>query len=192
MFSARSVFPPALLLAAALVSACEDGSLTAPSPPPPTPSPTPDLSPLLGVWNLTVRLQSVTGDGCAAEEMQSHIGVPNRYSLRIEQASGSTVEVTLSSESGNYSCTLLNVPADSSWFTTLGRHGRFVSCVGLVVRPDFRCGDGTLDLISWGEDVSARVSGAEITGQWVAAFGDGPVYQETTWAETRAEFSGSR
>ena len=192
MFSTRSVFPPALLLAAALVSACDDRSPTAPSPIPPSLSATPDLSPLLGVWNLTLRLQSVTGDGCAAEEMQSHIGVPNRYSLRVEQASGSTVNVTLSSESGNYSCTLTNVPADSSGFTTFGRHSRFVSCVGRVVRPDFRCGDGTLDLISWGEDVSARVSGAEITGQWVAAFGDGPAYLETTWAETRAEFSGSR
>lgn len=191
MFSTRSVFPPALLLAV-LVSACDDRSPSAPSPPPPSPSPTPDLSPLLGVWNLTLRLQSVTGDGCAAEGMQSHIGVPNRYSLRVEQASSSTVNVTLSSESGNCSCALTNVPADNSGFTTFGRHGRFVSCVGLVVRPDFRCSDGTLDLISWGEDVSARVSGAEITGQWVAAFGDGPPYLETIWAETRAEFSGSR
>jgi hypothetical protein len=48
-----------------------------------------------------------------------------------------------------------------------------------------------VDLISWGEDISARVSGDAISGQWAAAFGDGPIYEETTWAETKAEFSGS-
>jgi hypothetical protein len=158
----------------------------------PSPAATPDLSPLLGVWNLTLSVEAVTGNGCAVEGMESHIGVPSRYTLSVEQASGSTVNVTLSSGSGNYSCTLSNVVAYSGGFTTMGPFGHRGGCVGRVVRQDFRCGNGTVNLISWGEDISARISGNQISGQWVTAFGDGPVYEETTWAETRAEFSGSR
>jgi hypothetical protein len=200
MFSTRSVFAPALLLAVVFVSACDDRSPSAPSPispapspvSSPAPSPTPDLSHLVGVWNLTLRLTEVTGGGCVTEAMQSQIGLANRYSLSVEQASGSTLDVTLASASGGYSCTFTNVPADSSGFTTVGRRGLFLSCLGGVVLRDFRCGDGTLDLISWSQDISARVSGTEISGQWVAGFADGPVYLETTWAETKAEFIGSR
>lgn len=201
MFSTRSVVPPALLLAAVLVSACDDRSPSAPSPisrlaPSPTPSPTPspaqDLSHLAGKWDLTLHLTEASGDGCIAEAMQSQIGVPSRYSLSVKQAGRSTLDVTLTSASGGYACTFTNVFADSSGFTTVGRRDSSLTCLWGVVLPDFRCGDGTLDLISWSQDISARVSGIEISGQWLAGFSDGPPYVGTTWSETKAEFTGSR
>lgn len=201
MFSTRSVFPPALLLAVVLVSACDDRSPSAPSPisspapsplSSPTPSPAPDLSHLVGVWNLTLRLTDVRGDGCVAETMQSRLGEPNRYSLSVKQAGANTLDVTLTSASGDYSCTFTNVFADGSGFTTVGRRDSSLTCLWSVVLRDFRCGDGTLDLISWSQDISARISGIEISGQWLAGFSDGPPYVGTTWSETKADFTGSR
>lgn len=203
MLSKRCVVPPAILLAAVLVSACDSfrspstpsrAPSRAPSPTPsPTPSPAPDLSHLVGVWNLTLRLTDVTGGGCVADTMPSQIGVPNRYSLSVTQTGG-TVDVTLTSASGDYSSTFTNVFADSSGFTTLGRRDSCLTCLlGVEVLRDFRCSDGTLnDLISWSQDISARVSGTEISGQWSAAFSDGPPLLGTTWVETKAEFTGSR
>ena len=197
MFSTRSVVPPALLLAAVLVSACDDRSPSAPSPisplaPSPTPPPASGLSQLVGVWNLTLRLTEARGDGCAADTMQSRLGAPNRYSLSVKQAGANTVDVTLTSASGDYSCTSMNVRADSSGFTTVGQRPPSDTCLWGVVLRDFRCGDETLDLISWGQDISARVSGTEVSGQWLAGFSDGPPYLGTTWSETKAEFAGSR
>jgi hypothetical protein len=198
MFSKNCVVPPAILLAAVLVSACDSfRSPSTPSPAPsptpsPTPSPAPDLSHLVGVWNLTLRLTDVKGDGCVATTMSSQIGVPNRYSLSVIQTGG-TVDATLRSASGDYLCTFTNVFADSSGFTTLGRRDSCLTCLWAVVLRDFRCSNGTLnDLISWSQDISARVSGTEISGQWSAGFSDGPPLLGTTFAETKAEFTGSR
>jgi hypothetical protein len=145
----------------------------------------------MGVWNLTLRLTDVTGYGCAAETMQSRLGEPNRYSLSVKQAGANTVDVTLTSASGDYSCTFTNSVADGSGFrTVLGESNP--TCAGGDVRRDFRCGDRTLDLLMWGQRISARVSGIEISGEWRAGFSDAPVYFETTLAETQAEFTGSR
>jgi hypothetical protein len=102
------------------------------------------------------------------------------------------VDVTLTSASGDYSCTSMNVRADSSGFTTVGQRPPSDTCLWGVVLRDFRCGDETLDLISWGQDISARVSGTEISGQWLNMFADGPPYLETILVETKAEFTGSR
>jgi len=143
------------------------------------------------VWNLTLRLTEAKGYGCVAEAMQSQVGVPGRYALSVKQAGANAVDVTLTSVSGDYSCTFTNAVADSSGFrTVLGESNP--TCVGGDVRRDFRCGDRTLDLLMWGQRLSARVSGIEISGEWRAGFSDAPIYYETTYSETKAEFTGSR
>lgn len=180
-----------------LVAACDDhkGSPTAPtgavagSPAPvaPAPSPALDLSTLVGVWNLTMRLTTVTGGGCVAETMQAQIGVPTPYSLSITQK-GSNVEVTLASGSGEYACAFTPV-ADSTGFTTFGQGGYF-TCSRDFPLQGFRCADGTLhNLFSWGQDISGRVSGTEINGAWDAVWDD---FGTGFGVGTKAEFTGSR
>ena len=187
MWLLRSV----VLVLAVLVTSCGDNARTpaAPTPTPsqtqtPTPIPTPpfDLSPFVGVWNLTLRLTEVKGDsGCIAETMKSQLEVPSKSLLTITKNT-----VTITDPSGDYACTFDNFKTDSSSFTTYGVSGYFT-----CQRPTLavRCSDGsTYDLFSWGQDISARLSGTEISGTW------GSVFERTggSGVEITAEFKGSR
>jgi hypothetical protein len=193
----RTTNPRVALVVGALclVAACDGqkGSPTGPTgavagstaPVVPAPSPTSDLSHLAGVWNVTMRLTHVSGGGCVAETMQAQLGLPSPYSLSVAQ-SGNNVGVTLTSASGEYSCAFTAV-ADSSGFTTFGQLGYF-DCKNAV--QEFRCGDGTVHrLFSWGQDVSGRVSGTEISGSWEAVWDD---MGTGFGVGTKAQFSGSR
>jgi hypothetical protein len=126
--------------------------------------------------------------GCVAETMQSRIGVPNSYSLSITERG----RVTLTSASGDYSCSF-TPSVDSSGFTTYGVGGTF-TCKD-AVRP-FRCDDGTMHrLFSWGQDISGRVSGTEISGTWDANWedmGSGLSLGSPLSLNTKAEFTGKR
>ena len=171
--------PPAFLWAlsgvvlalAAFAGACGDDAVapTAPTPPgtqtrtqtPPATSTAPPA--LVGVWNLTVRLTAVTalpgGGSCIAESMRSQIGVPNPYSLSIRDDG----QVTIASASGDYACSF-KPQMDGSGFSG-SQPGALYYCKG---EPQtFRCGNGeTFSLASWGQDLSGRVSGTEMTGAW--------------------------
>lgn len=188
MLTKRGVVPAVILLAAVLFSACDDGSPAAPSPavsraPSSAPSPAPDLSQLLGVWNVTVRLTDVSGSGCVADTMRSQFGAPNPYSLSITQTSNYSVAVTLKSASGGRACTFVTSSVDSSGFT-----GGSYRCEPWFL--DFRCSDGTPHSISsFGEGVSGRVSGSAISGAWEATWFDG--WDENA-IEMKAQFTGNR
>ena len=186
MWLLRSV----VLVLAVFVTACGDNAQTpaAPTPTPsqtrtPTPTPTSpfDLSPFVGVWNLTMHLTEVGGDsGCLAEAMKSQLEVPSKPSLTI-----TTGTVTITNPSGDYACTFNSFKTDSSSFTTYGVSGWFT-----CQRPTLavRCSDGsTHDLFSWGQDIAARLSGNEISGTWSSDFAIGGRIVEFT-----AEFKGSR
>jgi hypothetical protein len=179
------------LVLAVFVAACGHNAQT-PAAPTPTPSQTPaptptlpfDLSPFVGVWNLTLHLTDVKGDsGCIAETMRSQLEVPSKSSLTITKGT-----VTITNPSGDYACTFDNFKTDSSSFTTYGVPGYF-TCQGPTLAV--RCSDGsTYDLFSWGMDISARFSGTEISGTWNSVFD----WQRTggSGVEITAEFKGSR
>jgi len=178
----------ALLLLTVIACGCGDPP-TSPAGPNPLPqtqsqptTPTFDLSPFVGVWNLTLRLTQVYGDsGCVAETMKSQLGVPSRYSLTITKSS-----VTLTNPSGDYACTFDALKTDSSGFTTYGVRGYF-TCQSPTLA--FRCSDGTAhNLFSVGQDLAGRLSGTEMSGTWVSNFvatGVGDV-------NISAEFKGSK
>ena len=180
----------ALLPLTVIACGCGDPP-TSPAGPNPLPqtqtqatTPTFDLSPFVGVWNLTLRLTEVKGDsGCVAETMRSQLGVPDKYSLTITKDN-----VTITNPSGDYACTFNSLKRDSSSFTTYGVRGYF-TCQSPTLA--FRCSDGTSDdLLSWGQDIAARVSGTEISGTWGSVFD----YQRAggSGVEITAEFKGSK
>lgn len=180
------------VLSAVLISACDDPTPSAPSRSdsivePPAPPPAVDLSRLIGVWDITVRLTEVSGRGCVADTMRSQTGEPNRYSLSLTQrANGNGLDVRLTSASGDYACTFPNPLVDSSSFTTYGRPGYF-ECDD-TFRP-FRCGDGTVrSLFSWGQDIAGQVSGPEISGTWDASWDD----MAGGLVEAKSQFTGRR
>jgi hypothetical protein len=116
--------------------------------------------------------------------MRSQIGVPNGYSLSITQ----TGKVTLRSASSDYACTFTPVFA-SSGFTTYGQRGTYTCEHELL---EFRCSNGTLHgILSFGEDISGRVSGTQMTGTWDATW-----YEEMPpsgyGVEAKAQFTGTR
>lgn len=176
----------ALLLLTVIACGC-GGQPTSPAGPNPLPqtqvtAPAFDLSPFVGVWNLTLRLTEVKGDsGCVTETMKSQLGVPSKYSLTITKG-----DVTITNPPGDYACTFDSFKTDSSSFTTYGVQGYF-TCQGPTLAV--RCSDGTTyDLFSWGQDIAARVSGTEISGTWGSVFD----CQRTGGVEITAEFKGSK
>ena len=178
----------ALLLLTVIACGCGDPptSPAGPNPLPQTPSqpttPTFDLSPFVGVWNLTLRLTQVYGgSGCVAETMKSQLGVPSNYSLTITQGN-----VTITNPSGDYACTFDSFKTDSSHFTTYGVQGYF-TCQSPTLA--FRCSDGTThDLFSVGQDLAGSLSGTEMIGTWVSSF-DTP---GVGGVNISAEFKGSK
>lgn len=179
-----------VLLAALLAWGCGDRNPSAPSPTPspvastPAPAPVPDISRLLGVWNITVRLTAVNGKGCVADTMRSQIGVPGRYSLSITQRD--SLQVTLKSASQDYACTF-TPSADSGGFTTYGQGG-YYTCEHPLL--EYHCNDGTAHTIfSFGEDISGRLTGSEMSGVWDAVWFE---RDDTYGVEMKAQFTGSR
>ena len=181
----------ALLLLTVSACGCEGPPTSPAGPDPPlqtqtqtqTTTPTFDLSPFVGVWNLTLRLTEVKGDsGCIAEAMKSQLEVPSKSSLTITQSS-----VTITNPSGDYACTFDSFKTDSSSFTTYGVQGWFTCQSPLLA---VRCSDGsTYDLFSMGQDISARLSGTEISGTWDAGFDDN---RTGVGFGITAEFKGSK
>ena len=171
MLTRSTIIPVAILVAALVGPACDSPAQSPAAPtqspdattPAPTVSSTPPPPELVGVWQVMVRLTDVTtlenGAACIAETMRSQADTPIQYSLSITD----TGRVTIANASGDYSCSFSPV-MDGSGFTTYGKGG-YYDCTG---EPQvFRCGDGaTHTLISFGQDISGRVSGAEITGTW--------------------------
>jgi hypothetical protein len=114
--------------------------------------------------------------------MRSQIGVPSAYSLSITNNG----KVTLASASGDYECAF-TPSADSGGFTTYGVGGYFTCKDDLRA---FRCADGSEHgLFSFGQNISGRVSGTEITGAWDADWGD---MGNNFDVETKAQFTGTR
>jgi hypothetical protein len=172
-----------VVVLAAFATACGSDAVPPTAPTPPqnqdpvrTSTATPTPAALVGVWNLTVRLTAVTalpgGGSCIAEAMKSQLGVPNPYSLSITDDG----LVTIASASGDYACSF-RPRMDSSGFSG-NQPGAYYYCKG---EPQtFRCGNGeTYSLASWGQDLSGRVSGSEMTGAW-----------EIVWCVTRDDSLG--
>ena len=116
--------------------------------------------------------------------MRSQIGVPADYSLSITQKHN--LEVTLRSASGDRACTFTPL-ADSTGFTTYGQGG-YYTCEAWSL--NFRCTDGTLHgMFSYGEDISGRLSGTEMSGTWDAAWFEDSFGMAV---EMKAQFTGTR
>ena len=186
----KLVASSSVLVAALFASGCGDGMPSAPSPArspvaaTPDPGPAPDTSRLEGEWNVTVRLTAVSGTGCIADTMRSQIGVASNYSLSVVKKGG--LMVTLKSASGDYACTFKPV-ADNSGFTTYGQRG-YYTCEQFVLA--YRCNDGTAHgIFSFGEDISGRLTGNEMSGAWDAVWFEG---DDTHGVEMKTQFTGTR
>jgi hypothetical protein len=141
---------------------------------------------LVGIWNVTMHLTAVSGAGCVAETMRSHVGAPRAYSLSITPK-GNGIDVTLSSASGDYRCTFTNGSADATGFS-FGPHARY-SCTSFFY--EFQCADGTRhSIFTFGENLFGGVSGTDIEGFWDATWFDG--MDDHVGVETRSEFTGRR
>ena len=111
--------------------------------------------------------------------MRSQIGMASPYSLVI----GQTGAVTLKSK--ERACTFTPV-IDSTGFTTFGKGGTY-NCDRFEL--DYRCGDGTVhSILTFGEDISGRLSGTELTGTWQAFWVEG----YSGGIDMKAEFTGVR
>jgi hypothetical protein len=188
MVTTRGVVTAVIVLSAVFLSACGNGTPTLPSQvltpvPSSEPAPAPNFSPFVGVWNVALRLRDVAGTGCVAQSMRSQIGAPSAYSLSITE-NGS---VTLRSASGDLACTFTPYVEGTS-FTTYGHPG-YYTCS--QEKMHVGCGDGTTrSLVSFGQGISGRVTGDEISGRWSASWLD-----ESDWhrgIDVNAEFTGSR
>ncbi|HSL23227.1 MAG TPA: hypothetical protein VK886_16990 [Vicinamibacterales bacterium] len=190
MHSTRSVVPPAIILSVVLVSACDRGGPSAPSATPSAgPAPAP-VSQVTSVWNVTTRLTDARGEECARLAAQSQLAAPKSYVLVVTQTGASAV-VTLKSASGDYNCTFNGGTADSTGFV-FGAVGTYTCEPGReAVIKGFRCANGTqLDLFAFGQNLSGRISGSEISGTWDVDWVDG--YFGPTPLETKTEFTGTR
>lgn len=200
MLTKHRIVNVVVVLSATVTLACSEraGSPTAPSSLASTSSqPTVQVSPAQPseVWNITMRLETASGNECVAETMQSEIGVPKSYTLSVARKGEATVNVTLRSASGDYACTFPAM-AEPDGFTTVGVPG-WLSCEAPGLIRGFRCSDGTLrDLMSFGENISGRISGTEITGNWsvswivIRAGGDLGGMDDVGSVETVAQFNG--
>jgi hypothetical protein len=204
MFAAsfRLAVSTVVLLAVVISAAC-GGSATPPTsptpvpqtattrtPPPPTrPEPSTGLTPFAGVWELTLRLTDTDNtvyddrSGCVADALRAEVGVPRDYLLTVTEN-----DVTITNPAKNLACTFETVKGNSEGFSTVGVLGVF-RCTrqwALAVR----CGDQTTyDFMSFGQDISARVTGTEIAGEW---FADWFEDRRHIGFSTKAEFKGRR
>ena len=127
-------------------------------------------------------------DACTEEAVRSLLGTPKAYFLRVMQT-GSEVDITLTSSSGEYDCTFTKAKLDSNGFTTRGTNGIYTCRTDFATR-NFPCSDGPqANLITFGQDVSGNISGDEITGTWEIAWVD--LYRDEN-VGTRSEFAGHR
>jgi len=194
MHSRSTIVLPAVLLAGLLGTGCRSGESTvAPSPPTPstavpTPTPVPKTPPeLVGEWKLTLRLTEVKGapdgGGCVGQAMQSQVGDPESFQLSVS-AYG---QVTIGTASGDYACTFFSPSMDSGGFTTYGIPG-YYSCRG---EPRaLRCGNGqAYSLITFGQDIAARLSGNELSGTWDVHWYE---RDDIFGVETKTQFTGTR
>jgi hypothetical protein len=123
------------------------------------------------------------------------MNIPKSYSLSVTP-NGSRVDVTLRSASGDYACTF-PARAEADGFTTFGVPG-FMSCETSGIVRGFVCDDGRVrDLMSLGEDISGRIVGNQITGEWsvnwaVLEAGGRSVADELGWLEATYEYTGNR
>jgi hypothetical protein len=148
---------------------------------------------MTNVWNVTARLTSVNGGECVGETMRPQIGTAKSYSLSVTRT-GSNVEATLRSASGDYDCTFTGGTGDADGFT-FGQIGYFSCEVGFQIR-DFQCGGGIRrDMVTLGQSLSGRISGNEISGTWdverVVMDPDDPSV-DIGLLETTADYTGSR
>ena len=189
----KGIVAPLILLSAVLVSACDHPGPTAPSSTP-SPAPAPTPVPVTDLWNITARLTAVSGGECVGETMQSQIGIPKSHSLSVTRT-GSNVEATLKSASGDYACTFTGGNGDASGFT-FGQIGYFSCAVGFQVRG-FLCGSGERrDMLTLGQDLSGRISGNEISGTWrvdrVVIMGPDEPSVDIALLETTSDYTGGR
>lgn len=187
----NGIVAPLILLSVLFVPACGHTSPTAPSPPAgPSPVPVPTAS--TDVWNITVRVATVSGNDCVGDTMQSQVGVPKSYSLSTVTTS-SGVDVRLKSASGDYDCTFPAKP-ESDGFTTFGVGGWY-SCTTSLAVPDFVCANGAeRNIVRFGQNISGRVSGDEISGRWDVEWDVMEPGNRNIMAsvETTAQYTGTR
>jgi hypothetical protein len=148
------------------------------------------------VWNITVRLTAADGGECVGKTMQSRMGVPASYSLSLTQRD-SMADVTLRSASGDYACAF-TARMEGDEFTTSGVPATY-SCETSEVVRNFACEDGSVrDMLRLGQDLSGRISGNQIRGEWRASWvimkagGDLGGTDDIAGLETQAEYTGGR
>jgi hypothetical protein len=194
----RGSLPAVALVLAVLLTGCggEGGTPSAPTPPqtptPPSasrPTQTVDLSPFVGVWDLTWRqtaLEDTGHGGCVAETMRPMTGVPVKIVLKVT-ASG----MTITNPWGDYACSYSEFKAADDGFT-LGADGKFITQTCTPTHLAFRCSDGTSHsgLYPWTIDLHGRLSGNELVGEFSSDWAD--FANDAFLVGSYGEFTGTR
>ena len=180
MQSKGSLFPGAVLIAAIFSIGCGNNTLSGPSTLPTT---TPRQSRVVSMWNVTIRVTDISGKGCVADSLRTEINTHNEYSLAILEQDDATL-AQLASAFGDYSCSF-PVRTENRGFTegpgyySCTRERRVVNC------------DGTLhSLMTFGQTISGRFFGSEVSGEWSASWMD--LSDDEHDVEMKAQFTGSK
>ena len=158
-----------------------------PTPPPPVPPPPPATT--TETWNVTMRLTDAPGDACLKEAVDFLLEASMGYTVSLTH-DGHSGSVSLESHSHNYDCRFDRVAVEDSGFTSEGIAGQY-SCNPSYVMEDFRCSNERhVSLFTFGQDISGRISGDDISGTWKMSWFDR--LNGESALEATAQYTGRR
>jgi hypothetical protein len=136
-----------------------------------------------------MRLSDTSGDACLKEAVESLLEASMGYTISLTH-DGHSGSVSLESRSHNYDCQFDRVAVEDSGFTSEGIPGQY-SCKQLYVMEGFRCANGRqVSLFTFGQDISARISGDDISGTWLMSWFD--QLNDDSALEATARYTGKR
>lgn len=150
------------------------------------------MTSLIETWDLTGRLTSATGGECVGDTLRSEIAVPKNYSLVLTRT-GSNVDATLESTTGDFACTFTGLKGESDGFAD----GRYYWCAVGDPVLGFPCQNGQRRrLLPFGASFTGRVAAdgtmtADLNADWEVGYPDLP-FRDIADMETTTEYRGSR
>jgi hypothetical protein len=136
-----------------------------------------------------MRLSDASGDACVKEAVESLLGASMGYTISLTH-DGHSGSVLIESHSHIFDCQFDHVEVEDSGFTSEGVQGQY-SCSPLYVMEEFRCTNGRyVSLFTFGQDISGRISGDDITGTWLMSWFDRR--DNNVALEATAQYTGKR
>jgi hypothetical protein len=136
-----------------------------------------------------MRLTDASGDACLKEAVELLLEASMGYTISLAH-DGHSGSVSRESRSHNYDCRFDAVALEGSGFTSEGIAGQY-SCNPWYVMEGFRCSDERrVSLFTFGQDISGKISGDDISGEWSMAWFDR--LNDESALEATAQYTGKR